>query len=254
LTEAQPAAYVDGKDSPGTVNGVPSGDVTVNDRFSDILLPAGGSDGVNYNFGERPAPGGQVTAGQTATIGFRQNKHGQTLIKALDGGAASTQLGNWLAATFPNMYGVNAGVNNLAGMGNGQVADFYTSLFKRNGKTSPGGPPKLDAQVMATALAVYVTNADLAGTTAASYGFLVTEHGVGVSTFDVGNANRAAFGLSASSSTVLTVMDILLATDSLAYGGLLYDLNGDHQIGGIEKALRTMANELFTAINERGHL
>jgi hypothetical protein len=30
-------------------------------------------------------------------------------------------------------------------------------LFKRNAKTSPGGPPKLDAQVMATALATFAT-------------------------------------------------------------------------------------------------
>jgi hypothetical protein len=152
------------------------------------------------------------------------------------------------------MYGASAGANRLAGMTNGQVAELYTSLFKRNGKTSPGGPPKLDAQVMAVALAVYVTNQDLAGTTAASYGFLVTEHGVGVSTFDVGDRNRAAFGLSATDSTVLTVMDILLATDSLTRDGLLYGQNASHQIDGIEQALRTMANEVYSAINEQGHI
>jgi hypothetical protein len=49
-------------------------------------------------------------------------------------------------------------------------------------------------------------------------------------------------------------MDILLATDSLANGGLLYDLNGDHEIDGIEKLLRTIANEVYAAINEGGHL
>jgi len=70
----------------------------------------------------------------------------------------------------------------------------------------------------------------------------------------VGDANREAFGLSASDSTVLAVMDILLATDSLAHDGLLYDQNGNHQIDGIEQALRTMANEVYSAINEQGHI
>lgn len=252
LTETQPAGYVDGKDSLGTVNGTPSGDATVNDQFSGIRLPQPGSDGVNYNFGERPAAGGQVSTGQTATIGFWQNKNGQALIKALNGGPTSTQLGAWLAATLPNMYGASAGACSLAGKTNAEVAGIYTSLFKRNANTSPGGPPKLDAQVLAVALAVYVTDADLAGTTAVSYGFSVTEHGVGVSTFDVGDVNRAAFGLWASESTVLSVMDILLATDSLAHDGLLYDQNGNHQIDSIEQALRTRANEVYTAINEHG--
>ena len=254
LTETQPADYADGKDSLGTVNGNPAGDASVNDQFSGIILPQPGSDGVNYNFGERPGAGGQVTSGQTATIGYWQNKNGQALIKSLNGGPASMQLGAWLAATFPNMYGASAGGSSLSGMSNSQVADLYTSLFKRTAKTSPGGPPKLDAQVMATALAVYVTNEDLAGTTAASYGFLVTEHGVGISTFDVGDANRAAFGLSATDSTVLAVIDILLATDSLAHDGLLYDQNDNHQIDSIEQALRTMANEVYSAINEQGHI
>lgn len=70
----------------------------------------------------------------------------------------------------------------------------------------------------------------------------------------MGDANREAFGLSASDSTVLAVMDILLATDSLAHDGLLYDQNGNHQIDGIEQALRTMANEVYSAINEQGHI
>ncbi|MBN2295619.1 MAG: hypothetical protein JXM70_24525, partial [Pirellulales bacterium] len=253
LTETQPVGYPDGKDSLGTVNEVLTGDATVNDQFTGIMLPRPGSDGVNYNFGERPSADSSVTAGQAATIGFWQNKHGQALIKALNGGPDSTQLGDWLAATFPNMYGANAGTNNLAGMSNSQVADLYKSLFKRNGNTAPGGPPKLDAQVLAVAFAVYVTNVHLVGTTAADYGFLlVTEDGLGVSTFDVGEANRAAFGLSESDSTVLTVMDILLATDTLAHDGLLYDQDGDGDINQFEQLLRTMANEVYSAINEQG--
>ena len=213
---------------------------------------------MNYNFGERPEAGGRVSAGETATIGFWQNRNGQALIRSLpvfqnpDG--STTSVANWLAATFSNIYGAHAGANNLFGMSNGDVANLYTSLFKRTTKTGLGGPPKLDAQVMATALAVYVTNEDLAGMTAAGYGFLVTQNGVGVATFDVGSQNRDAFGLSASDSTVLTVLDALLATNRLTNGGILYDLNSDGSISMYEQVLRTMANVVYSAINEGGQI
>jgi hypothetical protein len=254
LIEAQPAGYADGQDVVGTVNRVVSGSNAVNDQISGIVLPGPGADGVNYNFGERPLAGGAVSQGQTATIGFWQNKHGQTLIKSLNGGPTSTQLGDWLAATFQNMYGNGAGTSNLSGMSNAAIADVYTSLFKRNGKTTPGGPPKLDAQVLAVALAVYATNENLAGTTATAYGFRVTANGVGTSTFDVGNANRAAFGLSATDSTVMTVLDTLLATDDKTRKGMLYDLDGSGTISTFERALREMANQVYTVINEQGHI
>ena len=50
-----------------------------------------------------------------------------------------------------------ANPNDLTGMANVEVADTYKMLFKRNAKDSFGGPPKLDAQVMAVALATYAT-------------------------------------------------------------------------------------------------
>ena len=254
VIETQPAGYTDGQDTLGTVNGLLSG-TAGNDVFSDIVLPKPGADGVNYNFGERPLAGGQLGTGQTATIGFWQNKNGQDLIKSLNGGPTSTQLGTWLAATFPNMYGSTVpGAVNLAGMTNASVADLYTSLFKRNSQTSPGGPPKLDAQVMAVALAVYVTNQNLAGTTAAAFGFKVTADGVGIAFYDVGTSRHEAFGLSATESTQMTVLDILLATDSLTTDSLLYDRNGDHAIDTVETMLRTMANDVYSAINERGQI
>jgi hypothetical protein len=59
-----------------------------------------------------------------------------------------------MAATFPNMYG--AGANNLAGKTNTQVAAIYKTLFART--AAGGGPAKMDAQVLATAFAVYLTN------------------------------------------------------------------------------------------------
>ena len=109
------------------------------------------------------------------------------MIQSLKGGANSTNLGYWLANNFANMYGANAGANNLAGKTNAQFAAFYISLFKRKG-------PKLDAQVMATAFAVYVTDSDLASTNASQYGFIVTSAGTGAATFNVGSIG-AAFGV-----------------------------------------------------------
>ncbi len=267
LTEEQPAGFADGKESVGQVYtpvnhpvnlaGSPGND-TFNIDFAVGTPPVdnwvAGCDAVNFNFGERPLAGQTVHAGQTATIGFWQNKNGQALINSLNGSQNSPQLANWLAATFPNMYGVNAGASDLTGKGNNQVAALYQSLFKRNAKTAPGGPPKLDAQVLALALAVYATNSNLAGNAATQYGFLVTESGVGTATFDIGSANRQAFGLSQTDSTVMTVMDILLATDGQTHLGLLYDRNGDGQIDASERSLRTLANDVYSTINELGHI
>jgi hypothetical protein len=267
VVELQPAGRLDGQESLGSVITPPEHAVNApavldNDVFrldfflsetSESVRWVAGCDAVNFNFAEGRLAGDTVHAGQTATIGFWQNKHGQSLIKSLNGGPSSTQLGNWLAATFPNMYG-GALETSLAGRTNSQIAALYQDLFKRNGRTSPGGPPKLDAQVLALALAVYVTDSDLAGQAAAPYGFQVDSAGVGVSTYDVGNANRDAFGLQATDSTVMTVMDILLATDAQTHDGLLYDRDGDGEIDAFESTLRTEANNVYAVINELGQI
>lgn len=245
LTQLQPAGFMDGRDTLGLVDGIAAGNDPVNDTFSGIVLSPTGSLAENYNFGERPASGGSVGTGQTATIGFWQNKHGQNLIKALNGGQFATELGNWLASTFPNMYAA------LDGLSNAQVAAHYKTLFGRNGQSSPGGPPKVDAQVMATALAVYVTNESLAGNTASSYGFQVGQYGVGAATFNVGS-NGAAF--SVANGTSLSVMDLLLAVNNRSHNGLLFDQNGDGVISAQEANLRTMANNVFSLINESGDI
>jgi hypothetical protein len=242
VAETQPAGLLDGRETLGMVDGVPTGSAAVNDVFSGIVLH-GGSLAENYNFGERPTTTGSVGTGQTAAIGFWQNKNGQNLIQALNGGATATQLGHWLATTFSNMYAA------LDGKTNAQVAAFYKTLFARTAQTAPGGPPKVDAQILATALAVYVTDQTLAGTTAAAYAFQVSATGVGSRTFNVGN-NGAAFGV--ANNSVVSVMDLLLAVNARSHNGLLFDLNGNGQIDSTEAGYRTMANDLFSAINEAG--
>lgn len=254
ISETQPAGYNDGKDVVGTVNGITTGSNATNDMFTGVVIALPGSVAENYNFGERPTAGGGVNAGQTATIGFWQNNNGQALIEALNGGASSIQLGNWLAATLPNMYGATAGANNLSGWNNAQVADFYSDLFRRKKKEAEqlglGGPVKMDAQVMAVALATYVTSQTLAGTTATSFGFLVTTHGVGTTSFSVGNSG-AAFGV--ADNSLLAVLDLLFATNANSEDGVLYDLDADGDADDSwEATLRTLANDVYSAINESG--
>jgi hypothetical protein len=110
----------------------------------------------------------------------------------------------------------------------------------------------MDAQVMATAFAVYVTNQALAGTTAASFGFQVTENGVGTRTFNV-STNGVAVGV--ADNSLVAVLDLLLAVNCRSKNGLLFDLDGDGAANDtLETSWRTMANNVFSAINEAGDI
>jgi hypothetical protein len=192
-----------------------------------------GEDAMNYNYGELPAATGPIQQGQTAGIGFWNNKNGQALIKALNCGVG-TQLGDWLAATFPHMFGASSGSNDLAGQNNACVASFFQSRFVVHGQ-------KLDAQVLATALAVYVTDPTLDNTSVGTqYGFIVSGNGVATATYNVGS-NGAAFGV--ADNTTMTVMDMLLAVDAQTVNGVLYNGN---------TAKRNLANNVFSAINQAG--
>jgi hypothetical protein len=228
ITETAPAGYLPGIDSVGTAGG----SVAAPGQFA---VPLGLEvNGLNYNFGEQPPAGGAVQRGQTAGIGFWNNKNGQALIKGLNGGTGH-QLGDWLAATLPHIFGKNS-ANDLAGQSNAAVAALFQQDFVLKGV-------KLDAQVLATALSVYATNATLDPTqVAAQYGFTVSGDGAGVATVNVGS-NGAAFGV--ANTTTLTLMDLLLATDEQAVNGVLY--NGD-------ALRRSQANAVYSAVNQAGGL
>jgi hypothetical protein len=229
LTKAsQPAGYTPGLDSVGTAGGSLSS--TGTDQF--FIQLAAGVNGLNYNYAERSTGTGPVQKGQTAGIGFWNNKNGQALIKSLNGGGAgghgSHQLGDWLAATLPHLYG------GLAGKDNAYIAALFQQDFVLKGV-------KVDAQVLATALSVYVTNATLDDTkVAASYGFTISGDGVGTTTLSVGAAG-AAFGV--GNNTTMTVLDLLLAADARAVNGILY---------GGNTTLANEANDVFSAINQAG--
>src|SRR5262249_32889959 len=138
-----------------------------------------------------------------------------------------------LSATFPNLYGASAGANNLTGRSNAQVAAFYLTQFALQG-------PKVEAQVLATALNVYATTSSLGGSAGAAYGFTVSAAGLGARTYSVGG-DGAAFGV--TNSTTLNVYQLLQAVNKQAVNGVLY--NGD-------AALRQQATDLFDALNQAG--
>jgi N-acetylneuraminic acid mutarotase len=227
ITETQPAGYLQGIDTAGTAGG----GLAATDQF---LIPLGpGVNGMNYNFGEQPTATGSVQKGQTATIGFWNNKNGQALINAFNGGTG-TELADWFAATLPHIFGVSAGSNNLTHKSNACVATLFQQDFLVKGV-------KLDAQVLATALSVYATNATLDSTgVAAKYGFTVSGDGVGTATANVGN-DGDAFGV--ANNTTMTVMDLLLATDAQSVNGVLY---------GGNTTKRTEANDIYSLINQAG--
>jgi hypothetical protein len=231
LTETSPAGYLPGIDSVGTAGGI----VVAPGQFSVPL--AAGVNGLNYNFGELPPASGSVQPGQTAGIGFWNNKNGQALIKALpvvtNADGSVTSVANWLAATLPHIFGKNS-ANDLTGQSNAAVAALFQQDFVLKGV-------KLDAQVLATALSVYATNATLDPTqVAAQYGFTVSGDGAGTATVNVGS-NGAAFGV--ANNTTLTLVDLLLATDEQAVNGVLY--NGD-------ALKRSEANAVYSAVNQAG--
>jgi hypothetical protein len=168
---------------------------------------------------------GAVMAGEFATIGFWNNQNGQAVINSFNGSSSSTALGNWLASTFPNLFGAANPYTgtSLAGLTNAQVAAVYQSLWTPSGLTK-----NTYVQAFAAALGVYADTISLGGQSlinnglASQYGFVVSAGG-GSATFNVGS-NGASFGV--ANGTSLTVSSILTTlnnnfspTTGLFYGG-----------------------------------
>lgn len=143
-----------------------------------------------------PPPGTNVGKGDTATIGFWQNKNGQAII---NGAPNSPALGNWLAANLPCLFGY------LAGDSDAQVAADYVNVFKN------GGSPKTLAQIYCGALACYFTSTNLGGgSLPAKYGFNQSPGGTGNKLFNVGTYGTA-IGL--QNNTSYTVLQLLQAAN-----------------------------------------
>ena len=237
VREIQPTGVSNG----AAILGSAGGDVI---SSNEMRLTLNGSNASEYDFTEA---GQAVQAGDTASIGFWQNKNGQALIK--QGGSA---LVAWLNTNFANIFG-NTFSNGSGGDNAIEVANFYKNeFFKQKLK----GTPKVDAQFMATALATFFTSSNLSGgTVAACYGFHVTQTGAGTKVVNV-HCSGAAFGV--TNNTNMTIMSLLLATNDRtgaranSYSNV-YDMNGDGVLDNTEKALRVLANTIYSDINEAGH-
>ena len=174
--ELQPSGVDDGAEQLGTIEGETAGSIVANDTMQ---LSLDRFDANDYVFAEI---GQQLTSGDTAGIGFWQNKHGQNLIR--QGGTA---LADWLTGNFGNIFG-----DSLEDSNGDDIASFYKDqLFKQKGK-KVAGPAKVDAQFMAVAMATFFTSRNIAGSdVAVSFGFHVTDTGIGTKIVNVGSNGAA---------------------------------------------------------------
>jgi hypothetical protein len=213
VSESPPSGYVvDGIDV-GSAGGTAD---ARNDAIDGAIL-ALGTSGVNYDFGDI-ASGSSVCRGATQTCSFWHGSSGQGLINCFNGGSSCTSLGNWLATSFPNLYGNSA--CNLAGKTNAQVASYYQALYNSNSSS-------VEVAVLATALNVYTSNSALGGCSAAtSCGFTVTSGGLGCETYSVGSCG-GLFG--ASNNTNVCVIQLLEYVNSQAVNGVCYSGNNTNR-------------------------
>jgi hypothetical protein len=159
------------------------------------VVVAAGQAVTNQNFGYLSV----VDSGDTGSNGYWKNQNGQAIIKSMNGGPTATNFATWLATNFPYLFGANAGSSNMTGKNNNDVAALFVTLFSQKENS--------EAQVMAVAIAAYVTSSTLAGGNyAATYGFTVTPAGMGVKYFNIGNWGTE-IGL--ADNTYYTVMQIL---------------------------------------------
>jgi hypothetical protein len=243
-----PAGDVNGIDTAGNLGGTPvlNGDGSSAGAISKVVLPGCNNTGTNYNFGMLG-----IFHGLTATIGFWHNCNGQSLIKSFGTTSSGLTLANWLATTYPNLFGKYAPAfnvsattgTNLTGRSNTDVANYFLNLFGVTGQ-------KVYAQVLATAFAAFTTNSSLdTGTTsrslAAKFGFKLTSGGAGAAGYTVKSADWAAFGITSSAGAATTVGNLLLLANKYAVKGILNNGNS---------TLISETNDVFNDINNLGDI
>jgi len=174
--------------------------------------------------------GHSVGSGQSKEAEFWHTNSGQALILSFNGGASHTELANWLSTNFANLYGAGAGVHDLAGLTNANVAALFQKLWQTNADS-------LDVQVLTTALNVYASTTSLGGAQGALRGFKVSAAGLGARTLGVQNSG-AAFGV--ANHSYLNVFELLVAVNKQANNGVLYSGDGD---------LQDLAELVFESLN-----
>jgi len=151
-----------------------------------------------------------VSAGMVKPISFWEGLQGQQLVRRFGTTGDGRTLGQWLATTYPNLYGGMGGAPNLSPFTLAQISSYYQSLFLASKGTG------LDAEVLATVLEVFATTSSLGGSVGQSFGFTVTNTGLGAESWNIGSSGQA-FGV--PNLTVLNVYQILLAANNSAVGG-----------------------------------
>ncbi len=91
-----------------------------------------------------------VQGSQTKPTNWWAGLLGRELINAWGLTDGRLTLGQWLATTFPKLYGGMNAACDLSSFSNAQVAAFYANLYQMPSR-------KLDTEVMATALSVFAT-------------------------------------------------------------------------------------------------
>jgi hypothetical protein len=191
-----------------------------------------------------------VVKGLIGKPSFWNGKRGQALIQSFGSTATGLTPANWLATTFPNLYGPSTGSNNLTNQSNAQVAGYFQTLFSQAAKATGTETQVLAAHAavdwLATALSVYATTTSLGGNAgAAADGFSVSATGLGADSFNVGS-DGAAFGV--ANNTTRNVYKLLLAVNQQAVNGVLYSGNGN------QVRLQADAADLFNLLSKAGSI
>jgi protocatechuate 3,4-dioxygenase beta subunit len=212
--------------APQTYNGNPYGPDSSNILYSSESRLLSADNSGNNTFTTK-----SVAAKDFGKTTFWSSTNGQNLIKQLNGSASATNLAQWLAQTFPNLYGVGTGTHSLVNSNGTYFTD--TQVAAAYSKFSGS-----DQQTLAAALSVYSTSTGLAGSTATTYakslGMNVSLYGSSMDTISVGTSG-AAFGV--ANNTTLTVMQLLV------------DINADTNLGS---PVSSSAGMLFSTIETSG--
>ncbi|MDB5311282.1 MAG: sdrD 1, partial [Gemmataceae bacterium] len=172
-----------------------------------------------------------INKGDFGAPSFWVGAVGQKLIKTFNGSATSTQLGAWLATTFPNLFGPGAGARSVV---NANGTYFTTTQVAGVVKALTGA----DQQALATALSLYATSSYLEGSAAAALarydGLHVTPAGSAGDNYTVGTGYGAAFGV--ADGTRLAVIQLLEAVDARTAPGAAMSPGAGTVLGAINAA------------------
>ena len=201
VTVTPPSGFTATAAWAGSNNGSTDGKVSSKTTICSIALDGCGDDAIGYDFS---LVGSSACNTQTQNCSYWCGSQGQSLIHCFDGGSSSTNLGNWLAANCPNLFG------GLKGCTNSQIASYCKSWS--NGSSGQ----KACAQVLSTALCAYATNSNLGGSYGSSYGFGVSQNGFGASTWNVGSYGS---GIGLSNNHTYSVVALLSQIDGYCSNG-----------------------------------